>query len=357
VSALTPLPPQPSDVPWPTDAWPRGDAIGAVDELVDEVFADAARYETTYAVVVVVGGRIVAERYGGAKPRWGDEPEVVQPDTLLRSWSMAKSILHAAVGVLVGDGRLQLDARAAVPEWQRQPDDPRARITLQQLLEMRDGLDFFEDYLDGKESDVIHMLFGAGMADVAAYAASRPLAHEPGTVFNYSSGTSNIVSRLAGTAAGGPEAFRTLLRDRLFRPIGMRRATPTFDEAGTFVGSSYVDAIAQDFARFGYLYLRNGEWEGTRVLPEGWVDHGRRPRSVDAEGAQYGAHWWIVGDEWGSFYASGYEGQRIVIVPDLDAVVVRLGRMDVSHAPDLATWRTDVINAIASADNANRRDE
>jgi CubicO group peptidase (beta-lactamase class C family) len=335
-------------VPWPTDDWPRGDPIARVDELVDEVFADDARYETTYAVVAVVGGRVIAERYGGAKPRWSDEPEPVTSTTLLRSWSMAKSILHAAVGLLVDDGALSLDAPVAVAEWREDANDPRTAITLEQLLEMRDGLDWFEDYVDGEESNVIRMLFGEGMTDVAGYAARRPLAHAPGAAFNYSSGTSNIVARLAGDAIGGRAGMERLLRDRLFARIGVRSATPTFDDAGTFVGSSYVDATALDFARFGLLYLRDGVWDGARVLPERWVDHGRLPRSVDPGGAQYGAHWWVVGDEHGSFYASGYEGQRIVIVPALDTLIVRLGRMDVSHAPDLAAWRASLTDAIAA---------
>jgi CubicO group peptidase (beta-lactamase class C family) len=346
--SLVALPSQPDGVPLPTDVWPRGAAIARVDALVDEVFVDEARYETTYAVVVVVGGRVIAERYGGAKPRWSDEPEPVSATTLLRSWSMAKSILHAAVGLLVGDGALTLDAPAAVPEWHKDDADPRGAITLQQMLEMRDGLDWFEDYIDGNESNVIHMLFGDGMGDVAGYAAQRPLAHEPGTCFNYSSGTSNIIARLAGEAVGGRGGMERLLAERLFDRVGMHTATPTFDDAGTFVGSSYVDATALDFARFGLLYLRDGVWNGERVLPPGWVDHGRRPRSVDAEGSQYGAHWWIVGDEHGSFYASGYEGQRIVVVPALDALIVRLGRMDVSHAPQLDAWRAAVTNAIAA---------
>ncbi len=349
--SLVALPSQPDGVPWPTADWPRGEPIARVDALVDEVFDDSARYETTYAAMVVVGGRVIAERYGNAKPRWADEPEPVGATTLLRSWSMAKSILHAAVGLLVGDGALALDVPAAVPEWHVTPDDPRAAITLQHMLEMRDGLEWCEDYVDDRVSDVIHMLFGAGMADVASYAAARPLAHPPGTVFNYSSGTSNIVARLAGDASPGVHGragMEQLLGERLFGRIGMRSATPMFDDAGTFVGSSYVDATARDFARFGLLYLRDGCWDGARVLPAGWVDHGRRPRSVDADGSQYGAHWWIVGDEHGSFYASGYEGQRIVIVPALDALIVRLGRMDVSHAPDLDAWRARVTAAIAA---------
>ena len=105
---------------------------------------------------------------------------------------------------------------------------------------MRDGLDFFEDYVDDRSSDVIEMLFGAARADVAAFAASKPLAHEPGAVFNYSSGTSNIVSRLACDAIGGePDDVTRFLHERLFGPIGMTSAEPKFDDAGTFIASSY----------------------------------------------------------------------------------------------------------------------
>ena len=191
---------------------------------------------------------------------------------------------------------------------------------------MRDGLDFTEDYVDAGVSDVIEMLFGAGKDDVAAYAEARPLAHEPGTRFNYSSGTSNIVAAIAGRCAGSGAAFVDLLRRRVFEPVGMASADPRLDDAGTFIGSSYVYATARDFTRFGLLYLRDGMWNGQRILPEGWVDHARRLRSVDEEGNGYGAHWWVVDDDQGSFRASGYEGQAILICPGLDVVAVRLGR-------------------------------
>jgi len=194
---LLPLPSQPAGVPWPTDAWPRVDAPPGLDAVVDEVFADEDRYGTTYAVVVVQGGRLLLERYGGALPHFDRPPEPVEPQTPLLSWSMAKSVLHSAVGVLVGEGRLHLDEAPGVPGW----DDDRSAITLDQLLQMRDGLRWDEDYVDAGVSDVIEMLFGAGQDDVAGYAEARPLAHEPGTVFNYSSGTSNVVAAVVGPPA------------------------------------------------------------------------------------------------------------------------------------------------------------
>lgn len=348
---LVPLPAQPADTPWPTEEWPRADppAAAGLDALVDELHGDTARYGTTYASLVVSRGRLVHERYGGALPHLDRPEEPVGAHTALLSWSMAKSVLHALVGIAVGDGLLALDGPASVEGWVG--PDPRAQITLQQLLEMRDGLDFAEDYVDDRTSDVIEMLFGAGRDDVAAYAASRPLRHPPGTAFNYSSGTSNLVSRVLCDALGGDvDAVEAFMRERLFGPLGMRSASPRFDEAGTFVGSSYVYATAQDFARFGLLYLRDGVWEDRRILPAGWVDHGRLPRSVDpTDGRRYGAHWWVVGDDHGGFWASGYDGQSILCVPALDLLVVRLGRTPLELSDHLPAWRARVTDAFASA--------
>jgi CubicO group peptidase (beta-lactamase class C family) len=345
---VVPLPPQPNGVPWPTDAWPeRTDPPAALAPLIEKMFSDHDRFATTYAVVVAHRGAIVAERYDGALPNWSGPDLAVTSETPLLSWSMAKSMTHAAVGILVGRGELALDAPAPVDAWAH---DDRRDITLDQLLQMRDGLDFVEDYIDGGISNVIEMLFGPGRADVAAYAIARPAKHEPGSVFNYSSGTSNIVARIVGDAVGGGEAgMRAFLHDDLFAPIGMRTASPRFDDAGTFVGSSYVDAIARDHARFGLLYLRDGTWDGQRILPEGWVDHARIARSIDSDnGRPYGAHWWVVNDEYGTFWASGYEGQMIACVPALDLVIVRLGRTDASLGPNLYEWRARVTEVFAT---------
>jgi CubicO group peptidase (beta-lactamase class C family) len=319
--------------------------VSDVEGLVDELLGDDERFGTTYAAIVQQRGTVVAERYGGALPHFDRPPEPVGPETPLLSWSMAKSVLHAAVGILVGEDRLALDAPLPVPEWSA-TDDPRRSITLDHLLCMRDGLDFCEDYVDDGISDVIAMLFGDGRHDVAHYAAERPLAHAPGTTFNYSSGTSNIVSRAVGDAIDGDiDAF---LRDRIFGPLGMRSARVRVDEAGTWIGSSYVYATAHDFVRFAECYLHDGRApDGTRVVPDGWVEHGRRPRSIDADGRGYGAHWWVLGDEYGTFYARGYEGQRLLICPPLELVVARLGRSNAEHTDALFAWCDAVVAASA----------
>lgn len=336
---------------WPTDDWPLGHIPAGVDieGLVEEAFdADGPLHET-FAVVVVHRGRLVFERYGGLLPQWDKPGKPVVRETPLLSWSMAKSMLHAVVGMLVDEDRLVLDAPAPVPAW-APTDDSRRAITLQNLLDMRDGLAFEESYEDPEASDVMAMLFGRGQSDMAAFAADRPLTAPPGTRFNYSTGTSLIVSGIVARLLGPGQPYRGFLDTRLFGPLGMRSATATFDEAGTWVAGSYAYATARDYARFGLLYLRDGLWEGRRLLPAGWVDHGRRPRSVDPDdGDYYGSHWWTRPGPYGTFWAAGHEGQYIDICPALDLVLVRMGRTDADHSEDLKNWRTRVIDAFAPA--------
>ena len=309
-------------------------------EVLARAFSQPPELGETLAVVVVHRGEVVAEQYG---PDTG-------PDTTLISWSMAKSITHALVGLLVRDGSLDVAAPAAVPRWQGD-DDPRAAITLDQLLHMRSGLGFVEDYVDDEASDVIDMLFGTGAADVAAYAESKVLVDEPGAVWSYSSGTTNIVSALAGRVIGAGEAgMRAYLERELFGPVGMTSAIPRFDAAGTFVGSSYVYATARDFARFGALYLHDGVVDGTRLLPEGWVDYARTvtsPPMPPEEIHGYGAHWWIWDDDLGTFGAHGYEGQYTLVVPSLDLVVVRLGKTPTDLQPEVKADLHRLIESYA----------
>jgi CubicO group peptidase (beta-lactamase class C family) len=273
----------------------------------------------------------------------------VDADTTLISWSMAKSITHAAVGILVGEGRLDPAATAPVPEWQ---GTDKEAITLQQLLNMRSGLHFVEDYVDEGVSNCLEMLYGGGAADMAAYAAALPLAHEPGAVWNYSSGTTNIISRIVGDHITEPgadrrESMEAFLGDRLFGPAGMTSAIPKFDDAGTFVGSSYVYATARDFGKFGELYRNDGVAAGgKRVLPAGWRDHARTwTAHEDESNLDYGAQWWMWPEFAGSLACHGYEGQHVVVVPDRELVVVHLGKTPADLAPLLDAHLADVMRA------------
>ncbi len=283
--------------------------------------------------MVVHGGALVAERYG---PEHG-------PDTPCCSWSMAKSITHALVGILIREGRLDLHAPAPVPEWQGEGDLRRA-ITLEHLLRMCDGLDFVEEYSDEGVSHVIDMLFRSGKDDVVGYAAARPLAHSPGAVWSYSSGTSNVVAGILGRTVGaGQDGLMAFMRRELFDPTGMTSAEPRFDASGSFIASSFVFARARDFARFALLYLRDGIWEGARLLPPGWVDHARTVTPQSA--GEYGAHWWLALDDSGIFNASGYNGQYLVIDPSRDLVLVRLG----ASTPE---QRVEVVRSLAAITRA-----
>ena len=343
---LLALLPQPSGTPWPTLDWPAGPLPADVDAArfgarVAQAFDDPGDLGETWALVVVQAGALVFERYGPGR----------SADDTCRSWSMAKSITHALTGILVGDGRLDIHAQADVPEW-RAAGDPRAAITLDQLLRMSSGLAFTEAYVPGAPSDVIEMLFGAGQHDVAGFAATFPPAHPPGSHFSYSSGTTNIVSRALARALGaeGP-TFEAFMRKRLFAPIGMKSALPRFDDAGTFIGSSFCFATARDFARFGLLYLRDGQWDGRRLLPLGWVDYARTPtfQQSDCVDGPYGAHWWLDLAGPGSFSANGYEGQYIVICPDRDLVIVRNGVTAEANQPLVQAWLADLAGLFAQA--------
>ncbi len=336
VSGLPPLPEQPPGVPWPTERWPRGepavaDQTARFQSLCDGLFRLPEGSGVTYAVLVVHRGQLVYERYGaGANAFY-----------LQYSWSMAKSITQALVAIVAGSDALDIYAPAAVPEWQ-QPGDPRRAITLDHLLRMRSGLAFNEDYVDGQRSDVIPMLSFEGRHDTGAFAASKPLVHEPGAVFSYSSGTTNIICRVLRDLLGGPTEMLAFMRENLFEPVGMRTPTPRFDTSGTFIGSSFLFATPQDFARFGYLYLRGGLWDGRRIIPEGWVDYARSPSFDDGQQA-YGAHWWLVPRNTSRFYASGYDGQRILLIPEKDLMVLRFGRTDVDHIQPVWDTLGDIV--------------
>ena len=342
--------PQQSGLAWPTDQWPRASGAHQVDldRVVDELFTDD-ELAVTNAVVVVQAGSVLCERYGGEQFYFDRPAEPITASSQLLSWSLAKSVLHMIVGTLVDEGRLDPDQLAPVPEWS-DPDDPRHQIRIRDLLAMRDGLDFIEEYEIGRESNILEMLWGEGQRDMAAYTAARPLAHPPGTRFSYSSGSSNVLSRIVADQVGYADQYRDYLQSRLFGPIGMRSAAASFDGAGVFVASSFVHAQALDFAKFGLLYLRGGEWDGRQLVSREWAGTAQTPTSRDEDNETYYSWlWWVTGDQYGTYAASGYEGQRIIVVPALDAVIVRLGHTPTEHYPALNEWRGRVLDVLAKS--------
>jgi len=303
--------------------WPTRTATSVVQRIVDAAFDEPSptRLRRTYAVVVVQDGHVVAERYASG----------IGANTPMPGWSMAKSVLSALVGILVHQGKLSLDDRELLPGWRR--PDPRAAITLEDLLRMRSGLAFSEVY-GNPWSDVLRMLYSCH--DTAAYAASRRLAATPGSVWSYSSGTTNILSAIVRRAIGEP-GYHDWPRRVLFDPLGMRSAVMEPDSAGTFVCSSSMLATARDWARFGQLWLDEGRWNGREILPRSWVRFSTTPTPESPDG-RYGAHWWlklnpeIGGDDPSArsiapdaFFAIGHEGQTLSVIPSKRLVAVRLG--------------------------------
>lgn len=305
---------------------------------IDGLFDNAAMGETR-AVLVLSGGRIVAERYG---PGYG-------PDTRLIGWSMSKSITGVLIGLLVSDGRLRLDESVPVPAWQRS-GDARGEITLRQLLQMRAGLRHTEGGEPLWRSDEVRMLFLDGRDDMAAYAEAQPLEAEPGSRFEYSSATSVILADLAARALTenpDPEfrrrAVAEYLRTRLFEPAGMRSMLFEFDAAGTMIGSSMIHGTARDWARFGELLRNGGAVRGAQVLPHGWIEFMTRP---SPRNPGYGAQLWLNRPQRdGSvvllpgrapadlFACVGHLGQYVLVSPRQRLTVVRLGASDATQRP------------------------
>jgi CubicO group peptidase (beta-lactamase class C family) len=265
-------------------------------------------------------------------------------------WSMTKTVLNALVGILVKDGKLTLDAPAPVAAWSA-PGDPRARITVNHLLRMSSGLRFDEN-MENPRADIYQLMFR--VPDMAAYAAGKPLDAEPGTRWQYSTGTSMILSGALRSIIG-VEEYGRFPRVALFDRVGMTSAVLETDAAGTFVASSFMYATARDWARFGLLYLGDGIWNGDRILPEEWVAYSRTPAPADAERA-YGAHIWLkVPEEYhgsnatlpdDAFHAAGHEAQFVTVVPSRDLVIVRLGKTRYPQAWDHTRFVRDVVDAL-----------
>ena len=277
----------------------------------------------THAAVVVYKGQIVAEKYA----------KNIYPSTPLLGWSMTKSVTNALVGILVKDGKLNINEPAPVAGWKEQ-DDPRGKVTLDQMMRMSSGLEFGEVY--GPFADATYMFYAS--KSMANYAASKPLQFEPDTKWAYSSGTTNIIARIVRDQVGGTLVdVYNFSRQRLFDKLAMNSFLIEPDPSGSFVGSSYGFGTARDWARFGLLYQNDGIWNGERILPEGWVKYSTTPTPVAPKG-EYGSQIWLnagAKDDPSNkvfpslpndlYYMSGFNQQIVAVIPSRDIVVVRLG--------------------------------
>jgi CubicO group peptidase (beta-lactamase class C family) len=334
-----------------TLSWPSGnvDATTSLTDstnskiniVFDSAFAEPSKrpQRRTRAIVIVKDGKIVAERYADG----------FNANTILTGWSMAKTVTSALVGILVNENKLNINDPAPIPEWS---NDERKNITVSDLLHANTGLDWVEDY--GNPSGATIMLYEN--KDMGKYAAQSKQKFKVGEKFLYSSGTTNIISRIIRERVGEKD-YHNFPYEKLFYRIGMLHATFETDAGGTFVGSSYILATARDWARFGLLYLNEGVWNGQRIFPEGWVKYSTTPASGAPLG-EYGAQVRLNAGAPGkpekrmfpdvptdAFWADGFEGQSVFVVPSENLVVVKLS---LTHGSDLDEnkFLSEVIKAF-----------
>ena len=261
-------------------------------------------------------------------------------DTPQLGWSMTKSWMNTLVGMQVLDGRMDINQDRLFDHW----TDERSTITLDHMLTMTTGIDWEEEY--GTVADATEMLYMT--EDIVSAANDNLSKYEPGTQWYYSSGTSNMVSGLLRDQFGNVDEYLEYPYDAMFDKLGMDNSFIEVDERGNYIGSSYGYASTKDWAKFGMLYLHDGIWNGERLLPEGWIDYTNT--EVPSSEGRYGAHFWLnkrgvafSDAPFDTYSANGYNGQKTIIIPSKDLVIVRLG---LSRDFDFNLLIQSVINSI-----------
>lgn len=282
----------------------------AIDKHFQEVEGENTR--NTRAFLVLYGNQLITEKYS----------EGFDKDTRQLGWSMAKSIMSTLTGILVQQGKIDINQPTGIETWQ---NDERKKITWNHLLQMNSGLEWEENY--GAISDVTKMLYAED--DIYSFAVNHKLDGTPGKTWKYSSGTSNILSGLIRKQLDDDEAFLNFANKELFNWIGAESMVLETDPSGTIVGSSYAWATPRDWAKYGLLYLQNGKVADQQIFPDWWAEYTATP----AEGSEgkYGAQFWKQNDEEfpnvpkDMYFADGFQGQRIFIIPSKNLVIVRFG--------------------------------
>jgi hypothetical protein len=344
-TAIAHLPRLPDGVQTPNydgEPWPLGDRDAtidlpgnrrqALDRLVAAAFDGETYGGTTWAVLIVKGGRIVAEQYALGYDR----------HTSARTHSAIKSWASSVIGVAVGQGLLDIHATPALQEWSSRAD-PRGAITVNDLLHMASGLDIV-----GAGNPQEDLYFGGAIA--AGRTTFNILDAVPGTRFRYAGTDTVLAIRALRQAIGDDLRYWVFPYEQLFWKIGMTRTVTETDWNGDFLMSGQAWSTARDFARLALLYLNDGISDGERILPEGWVDYVSTPAPAQPRGrVGYGAQFWLYGGVDGlpedAFSPRGAEGQFAMIVPSEDLVVVRRG-FDRTGAFDIARFSADVIEAL-----------
>jgi CubicO group peptidase (beta-lactamase class C family) len=281
----------------------------AVDNAFD---VNGEKNKRTRSVIVIYKDKIIAEKYATGFTK----------NSKILGWSMTKSITATCFGILQKQGKMNIMKRAPIEEWAR---DERAKITINDLLHMNSGLEWNEDY--GKLSDATKMLFMS--QDMTKTQIDKPLVGKPNATWNYSSGTSNLLSGILRRQFKTHQEYLDFWYAALIDKIGMNSMVVETDMAGNYVGSSYGWATTRDWSKFGLLYLHKGNWNGEQVFDKSWAKYVATPTN-GSEG-KYGAHFWLnAGGKFPDapkdmFYCSGYQGQMVAIFPSQDLVIVRMG--------------------------------
>jgi CubicO group peptidase (beta-lactamase class C family) len=321
------VPPVPArDAPWPAGEQPAqdggfsGQQAAIIQRHADSIFSepspDPAAQHHTVALTVALDGALVFERYDDGYHR----------EQRQLGWSMTKTVTGLVAGLMITDGLFSLDDPVGLKQWQ---GTEKENITWRQLLNMAPGLEWFEGY--GGASDVTHMLFSE--PDHGGWAASLPLVAEPGTVFNYSTGTSNIAMLAMKEKLGGAQALYDYYQTRLFVPLGIRNGLIEPDVSGTPSGGSYGVLRPVDWLRLGQLVANGGTWQGERLIDRTFMDYMVAPSPAAAE---YGGSIWRQPSDMipaelrqrlpeDLVWFAGHMGQFVVIVPGAELVVARLG--------------------------------
>ncbi|WP_345093608.1 serine hydrolase [Flavobacterium chungnamense] len=266
----------------------------------------------TRSVIVIYKNKIIAEKYADG----------FNKNSRILGWSMTKSITGTLFGILQKQGKFDIMKPAPIAEWK---NDERSKITTNDLLHMNSGLEWEEDY--GKISDVTKMLFIE--EDMTKSQINKPLIGKPNNTWNYSSGTTNLLSGILRKQFKTHQEYLDFWYSNLLDKTGMNSAIVETDMAGNFVGSSYGWATTRDWAKFGLLYLHKGNWNGEQIFDESWAKYVSTP--TNTSDGQYGAQFWLnAGGRFPNapkdmFYASGYQGQMVAIFPSHDLVIVRMG--------------------------------
>jgi CubicO group peptidase (beta-lactamase class C family) len=266
----------------------------------------------TRSLLVIYKDKIIAEKYETGFDK----------NSKILGWSMTKSITSAMFGILQKQGKYDIYKPAPIKEWQ---NDERKIITTNDLLHMNSGLEWEEKY--DKICDATKMLFEA--ENMSRVQLEKPAAFKPNTHWNYSSGTTNLLSGILRKQFKTHQEYLDFWYSALIDKIGMNSMIVETDMAGNYVGSSYGWATTRDWSKFGLLYLHKGNWNGEQILDESWVKYTATP--TNTSNGRYGGHFWLNAS--GHFpdvpkdmyYCSGFQGQMVAIIPSLDLVIVRMG--------------------------------